>query len=961
MSQPPAPAPAHRPSVCRFGLFEFDPAERQLRRGAQAVAATHKALAVLAMLVGRQGRLVRKTELFDTVWAGTVVTDAALSRVIRELRVALGDDRASPQYIATVHGLGFRFVAAVDWAADVVSQLDLPARVQLSLQAPIQAPLVGREAELAWLALAAQNAALGQRQLVFVTGEAGVGKTSLVQAFVQDQSTRSTVQSAQGRCIEQYGAGEPYLPFREALEQLSAQVGAQSLRAALLRYAPSWLAQLPWLALEADQTTLHQALADATAARMLRELAQALEALAAVQPIVLWLEDLHWSDPSSLEAIAFLAGRRDAARLMLVCSFRPGDAQANASPLHVLAHRLVQRGQARELALGPLRPNAVAAYLGQRFAGLSADLVSSLAEFIHRRTDGNALFTVAAVDDLVARGNLSMQHGQWVLTTQVSALSTQLPASLRQLLHHQFDRMRADDQDLIEAAAVAGHNFSAAAVAASLNMHVGEVERRCANLVSQGCFLRAGPAVYWPDGSGAAGFGFVHALYWLGIAERTTHSRRALWHARLALRQEQAFVGQLDSVGAELAMRFEAAGDFVRSLHYLQLAGASALQRCAYPECLELLGQALRTVGRLPIAVQAAQELAIRWPLGAALMAAQGYASGAVEENYQRALILGRVVGAPVEIDRALRGLWNVALVRAQLTTALTAAQELLVRTQDSANPGAAFDALAKLGQTCMHMGDFAAARAHLAAALALPSVAQDGARAREMPRVLAYLAWVLWYTGDTEAALQRADEALHWAGRVASPHSSAFALGFISWLHVMCGNLARAHSLAQQQNVLSAEHGILYWLAWSEFTLGLTQPEPKDPDLGLRRMSKALNDFVAMGAQVGVPHFLCFLAEAQLAAHRSEDALRTLQRCDAQWRGTGNSYHAAEAARLHGEALLLANAGSEAHRDAAIAFHAAVGRAREQGAHSLEQRALASLSRLSRSSRSTGSSNSSP
>jgi DNA-binding winged helix-turn-helix (wHTH) protein len=323
----------------RFGPFEVDLLEHQLRRGQRVVPVTRKSFALLAALLARPGSLVSKPELFETLWAGTVVTDAALSRAIRELRVALGDDAADPTYIATVHGLGFRFIAPM---------LNEAPAAPPSESAPYADWVVAREQELACLSRAAATARQGSCQMVFVSGEAGIGKTTLVESFIAAERARGELWVAQGRCIEQYGQREAYLPLREALEALSVQAGNDRLRDVLLRYAPAWLAQLPWLAHDADRKGPPSMQPSTTAQGMLREIAHALEVLAADRLVVLWLEDLHWSDYSTLDAIALLAGRSASAQLLVIGSYRPGDAHVSAAPLHAMVQRLVQRGQASD-------------------------------------------------------------------------------------------------------------------------------------------------------------------------------------------------------------------------------------------------------------------------------------------------------------------------------------------------------------------------------------------------------------------------------------------------------------------------------------------------------------------------------------------------------------------------------------------------------------------------------------
>ena len=926
------------PPLWRFGPFEADAAEHQLRRDGEVVAVTRKSFALLATLLSRPGKLFTKAELFEIVWAGTVVTDAALSRAIRELRVALGDDAAAPRYIATAHGLGFRFVALVS--------IDRAVADPAARAAALERRFVGRESELALLGEALAGARAGRRQTVFMTGEAGFGKTTLVEAFLRRPEVRGDVWMSQGRCVEQYGTGEAYLPILEALENLAREVGADRMREVLLRYAPAWLAQLPWLAHDADAESLRRATAEGSAQRMLREIAQALEVLAAEQPVVLWLEDLHWSDPSTLAVIAFLAGRREPARLLLIASFRPADAQAGAASLHGLALQLAQRGQALPLALSLLDEAAVGRYLRARFDDAALLPFARFAAFVHRRTDGNALFTVAMVDDLVRNGVLAEVGGQWGLTRSLSELGDGMPDDLRHLVRDQIDRLGEADRRLIEAAAVAGTDFSAAMVAAALRSDIGETEDRCLHLAQQGRLLRVRDAVTWPDGTVASGFGFLHALYWQGAYERVPTGRRAEWHGAIGLRQEQAFGSQCAPIAAELAMRFEVARDFERSLRYVERAAANALACGAYVEGVELLRHGVTLLPQIAQDQRCRRELELLLPLGAASMAAQGYASTGVESIYQRALVLCRQCGQPGELVRVLRGLWNVVFLQADLVRAQHAAEELLALAGPGVDTSLAFDALIKLGQTCMHRGEMADARRHLEHALSLPASEHDSIRRREAPRATAYLAWVLWYTGHPEQALSRGGEALALSRQARSPHSRAFALGFVSWLHVFCGDMSRATELALEQQSVSIEHGLVYWRTWADFTLGLAEASAGDRSRGTASMSTALEEMRSTGAEVGIVHFLCLLAEAELAAANPRRADAALVDAQALLARNGNAQHAAEVERLLGSCALAK--GDGALRDEARRrFARALAIAREQGARALELRAVIDLASM--------------
>src|SRR5262245_52280409 len=300
-----------------FGPYRLEGPHRPLWCDAQVVPVPPKALAVLWRLVTQAGQVVTKEALLDAVWAGTVVSEGALTTCLRTLRQALGEDAQQPRYIATVHRLGYRFVAPVTAGAPVTPPGPPPAP-------PAAPPLVvGRAAELAQLHSCFAQAQQGVRQTVFVTGEAGVGKTTVVDAVVHQLASAEALWLGRGQCIEQYGAGEAYLPLLEALGRWGRAPEGARLVACLRQYAPTWLGHLPALCRPDDLAAVQPALPGAAQARMLRELAEALEALAAEQPLVLVLEDLHWSDPSTVEAVAWLARRRDPARLLVLGTYRP--------------------------------------------------------------------------------------------------------------------------------------------------------------------------------------------------------------------------------------------------------------------------------------------------------------------------------------------------------------------------------------------------------------------------------------------------------------------------------------------------------------------------------------------------------------------------------------------------------------------------------------------------------------
>src|ERR1051325_3476891 len=280
-----------------FPPFTLDISNQLLKRGSEKIFLRPKSFAVLAHLAEHPDRLISREELMAAAWPKAKVVDAALRVSIQEIRKALGDGSNEPRFIETVGKKGYRFVAPVS--------LRLPEVGGESFL-----PFVGRDAELNRLQHHLKLADSGKRQLVFLTGEPGIGKTTLVEAFTNGLSTNDGSLAAHGQCIEQYGAGEAYLPVLDALEQICRSRREQAIDL-LRRYAPSWLVNMPGEIEAAELAELERASFGIMPERRLREIATFFETIAQDRTLLLVLEDLHWLDPSSLALISFLARRSE--------------------------------------------------------------------------------------------------------------------------------------------------------------------------------------------------------------------------------------------------------------------------------------------------------------------------------------------------------------------------------------------------------------------------------------------------------------------------------------------------------------------------------------------------------------------------------------------------------------------------------------------------------------------------
>jgi len=351
-------------TVLSFPPFHLDPANEQLWKGTQLVPLGPKPSAILRYLVARPGQLVTKEELLKAIWPGTRVLEELLNTYIRDLRKVLGDDSEAPRFIETVVRRGYRWVATVQSSEFGVRSPNSQPSPGPQSSSP---NLVGRERELEQLQVWYEKALRGERQVVFVTGEPGVGKTTLVEAFLQRIAAAGTLWIERGQCVEQYGPGEAYLPVLEALGHSCRRPGAERTIDLLRQYAPTWLVQMPALLPDAEFEVLQRKVQGATRERMLREMAEALEVMTAKQCSVVVLEDLQWSDHSTLDLLSYVAQRREPACLLVIGTYRPTDVILSGHPVNMIKQDLQGRRLCEELPLGLLPNEAVSQYLTLRF------------------------------------------------------------------------------------------------------------------------------------------------------------------------------------------------------------------------------------------------------------------------------------------------------------------------------------------------------------------------------------------------------------------------------------------------------------------------------------------------------------------------------------------------------------------------------------------------------------------
>jgi len=901
--------------IC-FGPFVLDPLNARLLRAGSPVALTPKAFDVLHYLAARAERLVTKEELLRAVWNDVVVSEASIKVCIREIRRALGDDAASPTYIQTIHRRGHRFIglggepAASEAAGPAGKPTPADADTAAATVQAERRPIVGREAELARLKQLASLASAGDRQIVFISASPGGGKTSLVEAFLAEvRAWQIGTDDAAGpallvgHCFEQYGTSEPYLPLWEAITPMVQTAGpaVQTLRDLLSRHHAAFAPGLP---ASDPPATVPRAMSE----RLRRDLVDAIEEFARGRPlVVIVLEDLHWADYSTIDLLSALARRRSLAKLMVLATYRPGEVRTDGHPVRNVVPSLLSARLATELKLGHLDEPAVHRYLAERFAP-KAEMPRALAVRLHHRTGGHPLFLANLVDDLVEQGLIVQSRYGWVLGGDQNSsapdglppeLDSRVPPTVRAMVEGQLSRLEPDERHAIEAAAVAGVEFSAAAVAAArpgeaaigvkaaLSFDaVVAAEEICEALADRHRFLVPVGETDWPDGSIATRYRFTHELYHNVVYGLIPAARRARMHLTLGERMEAVWQGRTGEIAAELAVHFEQGRDWSRAANYLHAAADTAIRHYAHREAVTYLRRAVKALDRLPPEQRGPRELAILMSLGVNLQVTRGFGSPKVQEVHARAYALCRPVTGesavaarvdPQATFRVLWGIWVFHKVRSDLAKSDEMARQLIDLALQAGDPVNLLQAHQAMCVTALCRGDFQAAIEQTEAAAALYLIGQHDANTRlfgQDPGVAtAAFGSVAYLLVDRpDDAARCIDRALTLARHLAQPSTLAVALHFAAMYYQVRDEAEQTERFARDGVALAVEEGFSFWHAGGRVLMGWSRAARKLSD-GVDEIRRGIAAWLATGSRTYHSYYLGLLADACYRLGRLDEA----------------------------------------------------------------------------------------
>jgi len=873
-----------------FVKFRLDLTNECLWQGARAISLRPKAFAVLKLLVEHPGLLVTKQQVLETVWPGTFVGDAVLKDNVRQLREALHDDAGSPVYIETAHRRGYRFIGKLTEATPA-NHPTTPAHIPIGQLPPKSSALpssatsntvLGRNTELTRMKAWLERAVAGERQTIFIIGEPGIGKTTIVQAFLEHAAQMPGILVARGQCLEHYGAGEAYLPVLDGFSRLCRSRSGSEVLDLLRQQAPSGLAQMPSLLPHAERENLQAQVGGATRERMLREMAEAIETLTSDSTLLLVLEDLHWSDDSTLDLISYLARRHDRARLMVIGTYRPVDVIVGDHPLKGVKRELQAHSLCQELPLEYLSQEAVENYLTARFSGHEFPL--RLRRTVYRRTEGNPLFMVNLVEYLIDQKMVVSRKGTWELRVDWSEIEHGVPANLRQLIEKQIERLNPDERAVLEAASVAGVECSCVAIGAGLDRPTEWVEKHCEELARRHQFLSPAWLVELPDGTVTPRHRFTHILYRDVPYRLMAPMRRAQIHQRIAERGIAIYGSRASEIAAELAMHFEQSRDWPRALEYTLQAAEKAAARSAHHEAIDLANRGLEALKLVPETPEHAKsEMKLRMILSASLMATKGFASAEVEKINAAGRELFWRQGPSSELFYMLWSLNMYQQFSGNMHTSLEISHQLLHLAEDLKDGALIMEARRSLGAALVLSGQCSEALEHLEEGAALYAEHRDHSNKvftcgfDNKVMVECFVALALLALGYPDQSAERLATGLTLARELKHPQTLVVAAHVAAQLHQLRGEAPLVQVFAREAMELADEYGLALWVTYGLVELGWAEAELGDLQGGIEKMQRGVAEYEMTGARLRSPYFLGLLADQLNKAGRLEEGLAVM------------------------------------------------------------------------------------
>jgi predicted ATPase len=815
---------------------------------------------------------------------------------------------------------------------------DTPASVGLSR-------LIGRDAELRLLEDRWEQALEGQGQAVLIFGEPGLGKSRLVQTIARRIQENGGAASdgellplvIEWRCAEYFQNSElyPVSNFMDRLLGFGADVSPSARFERLARYLEGYGLHSPQsvglfaklLFLPPDDRYLAAGLTPAREREeTFRVLRQWIDACAAKRPTLFIVEDLQWSDASTLEFLGQLISGGERDRILMILTFRP----EFKTPWPAAPHQTV-------LALNRLSRRQVTEWM--RTDSIKA-LPESLITQIYQRTGGVPLL-VEEFTRMVRESVVDGPAGAGSSTETASA--REIPATLQDLVMGRLDRM-ACDRDIVWLTATLGHRFDYELLAATATADETTLRTELTKLVSADILYSKGQ---WPRCS----YVFRHGLLEEALYTAIDEQKRRQFHQRIAEAMEKQFPKAAEMEPELLAEHCTKAGLVEKAVRYCLKAGLRSRDRFANVEAASHLRKGLQLLETLERSAERdALELELLAPLGTAYIAWRGYADPEVGPIFRRAHALCERVGQTPQVFAIMWGNFAYHIVRGDFRVCTELAEEAIAFAERLNHPDILMEALFLRGITLLYRGDFAGAKATCAEGLArFDDRERTAALAQligENPGVTyrCYLALARWHLGFPDQALEIDRQLVELARSINHPFSLAYALHHSGWLYQHCRLGVQTQIAGEELMQIGVDQGFLFWHATGTLYAAGGLLLQGRMERGLPLLQKGLQSYRATGAKLGLTYYLSILAEACTRIGQFADAGAALNEAIVLVDQNDERFQEAELYRLKGELLL---AESDDQPKAEEWFRRAIEIADWQGSRAWKLRATTSLARL--------------
>jgi len=854
---------------------------------------------------------------------------------------------------------------------------------------------VGRQRELAELETHLRQALNGNGKVIFISGEAGSGKSALMQEFARRaQEQLPTLLVVSGSCTVFSGTGDPYSPFRDILAQLTGDVepspwaetmeiaqklwlGKEATLQAILQHGPDLIGSfiLPGIIIKevnAGGSKWQKELLELTRQKMnppdhsftnpanlLDQYATVLAATAAYQPLLVLIDDLQWADPSSVSLLCHLSRRIHSSPILIVGAYRPEDTADLHNPFGSslnefkrqsgdrridLDRRSRAEGQDFVNALIDTQPNRLDQGFRQRFA---------------QQSGGHALFTVELLRELKQNGLLIQdEQGLWIEQDRMNWGS--LPARVEAVIEMRTRQLTAEMNGVLKTASVIGEEFSAEIISRVIGMDTFTLLRQMNDDLAGKSRLVREMGIIQVGQQRLSQFRFCHGLFQRYFYNLAGEAERAYLHERVGLVLEDLYKDQpeeLASASPRLAWHFQQAGLAEKAVDYQLMAGNRAAQLGASEDALSHYQRGIELLPSLSDSnLRISRELALRLASCAPLQALKGYTDPEVRSAYERVKELTSQLRKKLDLLPTLYFLRTFHHTLQERQASFDLAKEILNAADPTIDPCLVVVAHWALGSELAYRGDFQQARVHLEQAAETFDSKKYGwlvnfygndpgiaARAR--------LSWVLWFLGYPDQARQASQAALAMAEKSNNPLVRGFAIGRAGVMfHQIIGEVEEARKWNTASRKFSEHTRASIFNPAELISAGWIKSETGEVKEGVEMMRQGLDAWHTSGAVMHLPHYLAMYASGLLRAGLVDEGLNAIIEGLKVAEENNERYYESELWRIRGELLArkMDITGSES------AFKTAIQVARAQDAKSLEGLASMSLSRvLSRKSNS--------